>query len=154
MNKEPDASTTIASLGLGDAFTYEELTAAVQKYRNRSLKVAEVAELNDGRGLCAVVFSSENWDLVLHAHSDSRLHVQQFVLHEFAHIVLGHCDTDRHDTQDVILPDFPEGLKARVLARKDLDSHTEIAAELLADSFAAAIRRASLAESGFTEVFG
>lgn len=151
---EPDAPTTIASLGLGDSFTYADLTQAVQRHRNRGLKVAEVAELNDGRGVCAVVFSSEEWDLVLHAHSDSPLHVQQFVLHEFAHMVLGHCETEWHDTLDVILPDLPEGFKARMLARKDLDSHIEIAAELLADSFAAGIRRASLIESDFVEVFG
>lgn len=154
VNNEPDASTSIARLNLGDAFTYDELTAAVQRYRKRTLRVAELAELNNDRGLCAVVFASEHWDLVLHARSDSKLHVQQFVLHEFAHMVLGHCDSDLHDTIDAILPDFPESLKARLLARKDFDTETEIAAELLADRFASGIRKASLTESDFVEVFG
>ncbi|HRM70583.1 MAG TPA: hypothetical protein PLO71_14250 [Thauera phenylacetica] len=54
-------------------------------------------------------------DIVLHARSDSALHRQQFVLHEFAHMILGHCEGEDCVAADALLPG-----QARV--RRNLDA--------------------------------
>lgn len=82
------------------------------------------------------------------------LHRQQFVLHELAHMILGHCDGDDCAVEEVLLPNIPPYTRARLLSRQDLDSETEIAAESLADRLAAGIRGAVFAESAYSEVFG
>ena len=43
---------------------------------------------------------------------------------------------------------------SRVLARKDVESEDEIAAESLADRLAAGIRGSAFAETSYTEIFG
>ena len=96
--------------------------------------------------------------MILHARTDSALHSQQFVLHEFAHIILGHCDGEGCSLNDVVhntlFPDIPASLRSRVLARKDVESEDEIAAESLADRLAAGIRGSTFAETSYTEIFG
>ncbi|WP_258062613.1 MULTISPECIES: hypothetical protein [unclassified Rathayibacter] len=93
-------------------------------------------------------------DFVLHARSDSTLHRQQFVLHEFAHMILGHTEGDDCTAGDVLLPNIPPRTRGRLLKRQDIDSETEIAAESLADRLAAGIRGSVFAESRYSEIFG
>jgi hypothetical protein len=100
------------------------------------------------------LISTDAEDFVLHARSDSALHRQQFVLHELAHMILGHCDGEDCAVEEVLLPNIPPYTRARLLSRQDLDSETEIAAESLADRLAAGIRGAVFAESAYSEVFG
>lgn len=89
MNIDQEVAIALAGLHLGEHFTFEELTGAVQRLRQRRIVVAEVPEIGESSGLCAVLLFSDDRDVILHAHSDSALHTQQFVLHEFAHIILG-----------------------------------------------------------------
>ena len=91
---------------------------------------------------------------MLHAHTDSTLHRQQFILHELAHMILGHCDGDDCTVDEALLPNIPPYTRGRLLRRQDLDSETEIAAESLADKLAAGIRGSVFAESAFSEIFG
>lgn len=154
VNIEQTVSAAVADLALGAIFTFDELSLAVQNRRRRRLRIVELAELGTHDGICAVWLTTDAEDIILHAHSDSILHRQQFVLHEFAHMLLGHCDGDECSVQDVLLPDIPPHTRARLLARQDLDSDTEIAAESLADRLAAGIRGSALAESPYSEIFG
>lgn len=158
MNIEQAVATALAGLRLGEHFTFTELTDAVQRQRRRKITVAEVPELAESSGLCALLLFSEDRDVILHARSDSALHTQQFVLHEFAHIILGHCDNDSNSfgelIPDTLLPDIPPDLRARALARRDVDTEDEIAAESLADQLAARIRGVAFAETNYTEIFG
>lgn len=154
MNIEQTVSTAVASLELGSIFTFDDLFAAMQDRRQRKLRVVELADLGDHDGICAVWLITESEDLVLHAHSDSSLHRQQFVLHEFAHMLLGHGQGDECSVDDALLPDIPAHTRVRLLTRQDLDSDSEIAAESLADRLAAAIRGSAFAESRFSEIFG
>ncbi|WP_241973102.1 hypothetical protein [Cryobacterium sp. TMT2-14] len=93
-------------------------------------------------------------DLVLHAHSESALHRQQFVLHELAHMILGHDFGDDPDAPDFLLPDIPPNTRRRLLRRQDLDTVEEVMAETLADRFAAAIRGSAMHHSRYLEIFG
>lgn len=158
MNINQTVAAAIAALNLDEHFTFDELTGALEHQRKRKMQVAELPAIGDGTGLCALLLSDDNRDLIIHAHTDSALHTQQFVLHEFAHIILGHCDEDLHDHDDLgldkLLPDIPPDVRARALARSDNSTEEEIAAEMLADLLAARIRGSAFAETAYTEIFG
>ncbi|WP_350351639.1 hypothetical protein ABS642_21115 [Microbacterium sp. A8/3-1] len=154
MNLDQAVTTAVTNLALGSVFTFEELLGAVRQRRRRRLRVVELSALGDNDGVCAIWLTTGAEDVILHAHSDSVLHQQQFVLHEFAHILLGHCDGDECPVADALLPDIPSHTRARLLRRQDFDTETEIAAESLADRLAAGIRGSVFAESRYSEVFG
>lgn len=154
MNIEQTVSTALQELALGSAFTLDELVAVLQERRGRTLRIVELADLGEHDGICAVWLITDYEDLVLHAHSDSTLHRQQFVLHEFAHMILGHGEDGDCSVDDFLLPDIPPHMRRRLLARQDLNSESEVAAESLADHLAAAIRGSAFAESRYLEIFG
>ena len=154
MNVEQTVSAAVAGLQLGSTFTLDDLLRAVQNRRHRKLRVVELADLDTHDGICAIWLVTDTEDLVLHARSDSTLHRQQFVLHELAHMILGHCEGDDCAAQEVLLPDIPPYTRGRLLKRQDIDCETEIAAESLADRLAAGIRGSVFAESRYSEVFG
>lgn len=154
MNIEQAVSSAVANLQLGTTFTLNDLIEAIQVRRQRRLLIRELRELNTSDGICAIWLTRDNDDIVLHAHTDSALHRQQFVLHEFAHMILGHCDGDDCDSADALLPNIPPYTRSRLLARQDPDCDAEIAAEALADRLAAGIRGRAFAESRYLEVFG
>lgn len=154
MNSEVSVSTAFRELALGDAFTFDELVGAVQSRRQRGIRIVELAELSDHDGLCAIWLMTDTEDIVLHAHSDSVLHRQQFVLHELAHMILDHGTDDHQVAPDFLLPDIPPETRRRLLRRQDLDTDEEIFAESLADRLAAAIRGSAMHESRFLEIFG
>ena len=154
MNIEQTVSAAVAGLELGSTFTLDDLLDAVQDRRHRRLRVVELAGLDTHDGICAVWLVTDTEDIVLHARSDSALHRQQFVLHEFAHMILGHCEGDDCAAEDVLLPNVPAYTRGRLLKRQDIDSETEIAAESLADLLAAGIRGSVFTESRYSEIFG
>ncbi|MCA0435117.1 MAG: hypothetical protein LCH98_01285 [Actinobacteria bacterium] len=154
MNIEQTVSAAVAGLELGSTFTLDDLLDAVQDRRHRRLRVVELAGLDTHDGICAVWLVTDTEDIVLHARSDSALHRQQFVLHEFAHMILGHCEGDDCAAEDVLLPNVPAYTRGRLLKRQDIDSETEIAAESLADRLAAGIRGSVFTESRYSEIFG
>lgn len=149
-----DVSTAFCELALGDVFSFDELVDAVQARRQRGLRIVELAGLSDHEGLCAIWLMTDTEDIVLHAHSDSGLHRQQFVLHELAHMILGHGTENSAETPDLLLPDIPPETRQRLLRRQNLDTLEEISAESLADQLAAAIRGSAMHESRFLEIFG
>jgi hypothetical protein len=147
-------SVAFNELALGDVFTFDELVGAVQECRQRRLRIVELADLGEHDGLCAVWLMTDTEDLVLHAHSDSALHRQQFVLHELAHIVLNHGVEDDPERPDLLLPDISADTRRRLLRRQNLDTAEEVIAESLADQLAAAIRGSAMHGSRFLEIFG
>jgi hypothetical protein len=154
VNNDVSASAAVAGLDLGETFTFDELVSAVQRRRRRRLRIVELVDLGDHDGLCAVWLMTDGEDLVLHAHSDSALHRQQFVLHELAHMILGHNFDDDPEVPDFLLPDIPRNTRRRLLRRQDLDTVEEVVAETLADRLAAAIRGSAMLRSRYLEIFG
>ena len=154
MNIEQTVSAAVADLQLGHTFTLDDLIHAIQARRGRPLKVYERDDLDTSDGICALWFAIEEADVILLARTDSALHRQQFVLHEFAHMILGHCEGEDCAAADALLPNIPPYTRGRLLKRRDLDCETEITAEALADRLAAGIRGHTFAESGYLEVFG
>lgn len=154
VNNEVSVSAAVDELALGETFTFDELVGTVQHRRRRRLRIVELADLGDHDGLCAIWLMTDTEDLVLHAHSDSALHRQQFVLHELAHMILGHSGDDDCNTPDFLLPDIPPETRRRLLRRQDLNTVEEIVAETLADRLAAAIRGSAMHGSRYLEIFG
>ncbi|WP_157001156.1 ImmA/IrrE family metallo-endopeptidase [Agromyces laixinhei] len=154
MNSEAAVSAAFDELALGDVFTFDELVGAVQSRRGRRLRIIELSELGDHDGLCAIWLKTDDEDLVLHAHSESALHRQQFVLHELSHMIFDHGDDEDPTEPDFLLPDIPPETRRRLLRRQDLDTADEILAESLADQLAGAIRGSAMHESRFLEIFG
>lgn len=154
VNSDVNVSTAFHELALGETFTFDELVGAVQLRRRRGIRIVELAELSDHDGLCAIWLMTDTEDIVLHARSDSRLHRQQFVLHELAHMILDHGIDDDREMPDFLLPDIPPETRRRLLRRQNLDTAEEIIAESLADLLAAAIRGSAMHESRFLEIFG
>ena len=154
VNNTVSVATAVDELALGETFTFDELVVAVERNRGRRLRIVELAELGVDDGLCAVWLGADHQDLILHAHSDSVLHRQQFVLHELAHMILGHDFGDDPDAPEFLLPDIPPNTRRRLLRRQDLDTVEEVIAETLADRFAAAIRGSAMHHSRYLEIFG
>lgn len=154
MNNDVSVSAAVDDLALGETFTFDELVGAVQHRRGRQLRIVELADLGDNDGLCAIWLMTDDEDFVLHAHSDSALHRQQFVLHELAHMILGHSVDDESDAPDFLLPDIPPETRRRLLRRQNLDTPEEVMAETLADQLAAAIRGSAMHGSRYLEIFG
>ena len=154
VNSTVSVATAVDELALGETFTFDELVVAVERNRGRRLRIVELAELGVDDGLCAVWLGADHQDLILHAHSDSVLHRQQFVLHELAHIILGHKFDEEGQAIDFLFPDIPKETRLRLLRRQNLDTTEEVEAETLADIFAAAIRRSTRNSSRFAEIFG
>lgn len=154
MNIEQIVSTAVAGLNLGPIFGCEDLLATIQKQRHRSIRVVELADLDSNDGICAVWLVTDHEDIVIHARSESTLHRQQFILHEFAHMILGHDHSDGCVGDDTLLQNIPPYTRIRLLRRQDLSSQTEVAAESLADHLAAGIRGSIFAESRYSKVFG
>jgi hypothetical protein len=154
VNNDVSASAAVDELALGDVFTFDQLVGAVQRRRRRRLRIVELADLGEHDGLCAVWLMTPDEDLVLHAHSDSALHRQQFVLHELAHMILGHDFDHDPDGPDFLLPNIPPKTRRRLLRRQDLDTPEEVIAETLADHLAAAIRGSAMHRSRYLEIFG
>jgi len=154
VNNDVSVSAAVDDLALGETFTFDELVGAVQHRRGRQLRIVELADLGDNDGLCAIWLMTDDEDFVLHAHSDSALHRQQFVLHELAHMILGHSVDDESDAPDFLLPDIPPETRRRLLRRQNLDTPEEVMAETLADQLAAAIRGSAMHGSRYLEIFG
>ena len=144
---------SLGDLALGETFTFDELVDSMQRRRRRRLRIVELTDLGEKDGLCAVWIMTDTEDVVLHVHSDSALHRQQFVLHELSHMILGHSVDDDSDAPDILLPDIPVDARRRLLRRQDLDTVEEIAAESLADHLAAAIRGSTMQSSRYLEIF-
>ena len=158
MNIEQTVSQAFEGLGLGNRFSYDELLTTLEHQRGRKIHLKELSTLTEHGGLCALLLAAEHGDLILLIHTDSELHRQQFVLHEFAHLILGHCDDESRELNreelDALLPDIPTDVRVRFFARTDIDSTDEISAEHLADRLAAAIRNSAFKDSSYGEVFG
>ena len=154
VNSAVAVSTAMRDLELGDAFTFASLLAAIEERRERAIRIVELEELGREANLCALLVELESEDLIFHAPTESRLHRQQFVLHEIAHLMLGHIDGEELRVPDFLLPDIPPDTRRRLLRRQNLSDPNEVAAESLADHLAAAIRLSATHDSRFVEIFG
>jgi len=137
-----------------------DLIGRVEAFRGKPMRILEVAEL-EGESLCGLWLATETEDLVLHAPSASPLHREQFILHEFAHMLLRHDENPKHAVDaiagtpaapDATLVELADGPVMQVMARDGFEHSDELEAETLADHLAHRLRHRR--SSKFSEVFG
>lgn len=148
----------LAALGLPRRFDFDELLAAVEAYRGRTIDIRSVPSLNNDQ-LTGLWLSLPQKELILHAETRSPLHREQIVLHELAHMILGHdLVTDDHTGPDLLFPDLSPDLVRKALTRCDKRDRIESDAEALADRLAATIARARRVRAreprNFGSIFG
>lgn len=142
-------------LELGDHPDLNSIKSWLEAKRGRPITIMELPTLR-GDDLCGMFVSYERLDVVVHAPPRSRLHQQQIIVHEFAHMILNHQITAT--SLDLVqLPGFNE-TPLQVLGRYSFDDDDEAAAEHLADLLMARIRPdlegPTDDQSGFNKVFG
>lgn len=149
------ARQALRQLDLGARPDLNSIKSWLEANRGRPITIVELPTLY-GHELCGMCVAYENLDVIAHAPTSSSWHRQQIILHEFAHLILGHHQTAT--TLNLVhLPGFPEQ-PLKVLGRSSFDDVDEAITEYLADLLAERIRRHLLAppdgESGFNKIFG
>lgn len=148
--KEP---TDLSRLDLPKYFGLDDLVAAVENSRATSIKIVEFRGIYPEDGLFGIWLSTGFGDYILHAPTESALHRRQIVLHELAHMILGHDLSTGQSSAAALFPDLPEGAVLRTLTRGHTDNAMEREAEALADLLASSLRR-NRRHSSFVRVFG
>lgn len=149
-----DASEAFAALKLPTRITLELLVGAVEEIRGRRIRIRSTDRLI-GTSICGLWLPGKRQEWVFHPPTPWELQRQQFVLHELAHMILGH---DAHPGAGALLHDglqnLPADLVRRALMRTEFGSVEEATAEYLADLMAEAIREIPGEPGAFEEVFG
>ncbi len=148
------ADQVFKTLRLGNKVTLNSLVATVEGLRGRRVVISEMTDL-DGSTTCGLWLSTDCTEFVFHLPTPSELHRQQCVLHELAHMALRHDEKAINiDYAGTLFPDISGERVRAALARTDFIREEELAAELLADLFAAAIRDSGREPKNFEQVFG
>jgi hypothetical protein len=146
---------TLDQLAFGDHPDLNSIKSWLETTRGRPITIVEMPTMR-GDDICGLCFFYKNHDVVLHTPPKSSLHLQQIILHEFAHMILNHQVTAT-SLELMKLPGFPD-IPLKVLGRISFDDDEEAAAEYLADLLTARIvprRPEPLADQdGFNKVFG
>ncbi|MDQ0278812.1 hypothetical protein QO003_003115 [Arthrobacter silviterrae] len=127
----------------------------IEATHGRPLTITQLDTIR-GDDLCGMCASYQDHILVVHAPPKSSWHLQQIILHEFAHLILGHYLTAT-SLALTELPGFPD-TPLQVFGRTSYEDSAEAAAEMLADLLTARINRhapgAGNDPAGFDKVFG
>ncbi|WMY80061.1 hypothetical protein [Citricoccus sp. I39-566] len=135
-----EAQGAFDALHLPPRLTLEALIAHVEAVRGRRMKIIETSKLA-GKAICGLWVPREDVDVVYHSVTRGRLHRQQMVLHEIAHMILRHDEAKEATWQGIsVFREISGEVVQRALARGDFRCDLEVTAEYLADLLAAAIR--------------
>ena len=145
--------TALSALDLPAFCGLDDLIAAVESSRATSIDIVEFPGIYPEDGLFGIWLNTGFGDYILHAPTASELHRRQIVLHELAHMILGHDLATGQSSAAALFPDLPEGAVLRTLTRGHTDNAMEREAEALADLLASSLRR-SRRDSSFVKVFG
>jgi hypothetical protein len=143
---QAEARTAFEALRLPPRLTLDSLIAHVEAVRGRRMKIIETSKLT-GKKICGLWIPRETVDVVYHSQTHGRLHRQQMILHEIAHMILRHDQCRDATWQGInVFREISGEVVEKALARGDFRSDLEATAEHLADLLAAAIRDASRQE--------
>jgi hypothetical protein len=154
-NAGRQTQATVSSLGLAlpEVFSLDDIVSAIEQDRDTTIKIVEFPEISPEDGLFGIWLNTKFGDYVLHAPAPSDLHRQQIILHELAHMILGHDLAAGQSSASKLFPDLPEAAVVRTLARGHDDNQLERDAESLADRLARSLR-VNAQQSSFAKVFG
>lgn len=149
-----DASRAFTSLHLPSRLSLDALIGSVEAMRGRQIRVRATEQLV-GTSICGLWLPGRHFEWVFHPPTPWELQRRQFVLHELAHMILGH---DAHPGAGVLLDKGLQSLSPelvqRALMRTEFGTVEEATAEYLADLMSEALREAPGEPGAFEEVFG
>lgn len=149
-----EASDAFALLGLPKRLNLELIIRAVEVIRGRRISIRATEKLA-GTAICGLWLPGKSREWVFHPPTPWELQRQQFILHELAHMILGH---DAHPGAGALLHEGLQNLSPelvrRALMRTEFRTVEEATAEYLADLMAEALREAPGEPGAFEEVFG
>lgn len=149
-----DASSAFASLKLPGGPTLGLLLSVIEDIRGKRIRIRATEKLV-GTSICGLWLPGAKVEWVFHPPTPWELQRQQFILHELAHMVLGHDTTAGAGT---VLKSGFRGLSpefvSRALMRTEFRTLEEATAEYFADLMAEALREGPGEPGAFEEVFG
>lgn len=149
-----DASGAFGALELPGGLTLSLLLSAVEDIRGKRIRIRATEKLA-GTSVCGLWLPGARIEWVFHPPTPWELQRQQFILHELAHMILGHDTTPGAGT--VLKSGFrslsPEIVR-RALMRTEFRTLEEATAEYLADLMAEALRAGPGEPGAFEDVFG
>lgn len=138
----------------------QDLIAAVQQRRGRKLQIL-TAPPEVSASVCGMWVQTPSVDLVFIADSAAPFARDHVLLHEIAHMLLGHGqDGDPQSALAQLMPDLDPSLLQRVLGRSSYEDPQEYEAELLATLLQSRTRSSRPDSSGVgstpgqTDLFG
>lgn len=146
--------SALGRLELGEHPDLSSIQSWIETKNGRAIVIGELSTLS-GNDICGLWFLHDGRDFVLHAPLNSSWHRQYIILHEFAHLILGHRFTPTSQLL-VDLPGFPGG-PLQILGRTSFEDDDEAAAELLAGLLMERLSRSQdlpQDPAGFSKVFG
>ena len=151
--QEAKGRTALSAFDLPEFVGLDDLIAALESARATTIEIVEFRGIYPEDGLFGIWLNTDFGDYILHAPTASELHRRQIVLHELAHMILGHELATGQTSAAALFPDLPEETVLRALARGHTDNAMEREAEALADLLASSLRR-NRQHSSFVRVFG
>lgn len=149
-----DASSAFAALELPGGLTLSLLLSVVEDIRGKKIRIRATEKLV-GTAICGLWLPGVRTEWVFHPPTPWELQRQQFILHELAHMVLGH---DTIPGAGTVLKNGFRGLSPEIvhkaLMRTEFRTLEEATAEYLADLMAEALRAGPGEPGDFEEVFG
>lgn len=149
-----DAASAFAALNLPGGLTLSLLLSVIEDIRGKRIRIRATEKLI-GTSICGLWLPGAKIEWVFHPPTLWDLQRQQFILHELAHMVLGH---DTAPGAGTVLKSGFRGLSPeivrRALMRTEFRTLEEATAEYLADLMAEALRAGPGEPGAFEEVFG
>ena len=149
-----DASNAYAALELPGGLTLSLLLRVVEDIRGKRIRIRSTEKLV-GTSVCGLWLPGAKIEWVFHPPTPWELQRQQFILHELAHMILGH---DATPGAGAVLKSGFRGLSPEIvrmaLMRTEFQTLEEATAEYLADLMAEALRAGPGEPGAFEEVFG
>lgn len=130
----PLCEAQLRRLTIPDPFEIREFCAAVAELRGRRVQLLPLPVPAGDTCPYGVWIATDTTDFVFHEQDTSPLHRDQIVLHEIAHMLLGHCADAvlEEETLALALPDLDPVMVQQVLRRHAYSTEDEKHAEMLA----------------------
>lgn len=137
----------VAALDLPRPLTAENLHRHMEGLRGKKIVIRPASARMIEFGVCGlwIEVAGENFERIHHAPTDSAVHRQQFINHEFGHMILRHeKELVPAERVAMLAPLIPLDAIAYALSRSDFTDEQEALAEAIGDRLAQLISRDSV----------
>lgn len=138
-SRQKRAHTMVSDLGLPRPLTAELLHRHMETVRGKKIVVQRATPRMLEAGLCGlwIAVSGENFERIYHAPTSSMVHRQQFINHEFGHMILNQ-EQELLSAERIALlaPLIPLDAIVHALARSRFTDEQEALAEAIGDRLA------------------